>query len=54
MVERMMDQLMSNPEMKEEYEARLARDPELATDFEKQRAFAQEMMQQFRGGRGRP
>ncbi len=54
MVERMMDQLMNNPEIKEEYEARLAKDPELATDFEKQRAFAQEMMQQSRGSRGRP
>ncbi len=53
-VERMMDQLMKNPEIKEEYEARLAKDSELATDFEKQRAFAQEMMQQYRGRRGRP
>ncbi|MCZ6767916.1 MAG: efflux RND transporter periplasmic adaptor subunit [Acidobacteria bacterium] len=54
MVERMMDQLMNNPEIKKEYEARLAKDPELATDFEKQRSFAQEMMQQYRGSRGRP
>jgi len=54
MVERMMNQLMNNPEIKEEYEARLAKDSELATDFEKQRAFAQEMMQQYRGNRGRP
>ena len=54
MVERMIDQLMNNPEIKEEYEARLAKDPELATDLEKQRGFAQEMMRQYRGGRGRP
>ena len=54
MVKRMMDQLMNNPEIKEEYEARLAKDPELATDFEKRRNFAQEMMQQHRGRRGRP
>ncbi len=50
----MMDQLMNNPEIKEKYEARLAKEPELAIDFEKQRAFAQEMMQQYRGRRGRP
>jgi membrane fusion protein (multidrug efflux system) len=49
MVERMMDRLMENPEVKEEYEARLAQDPELATDSEKKRAFAQEMMRQYRG-----
>jgi membrane fusion protein (multidrug efflux system) len=48
-VERMMDRLMENPEVKEEYEARLAQDPELATDSEKKRAFAQEMMRQYRG-----
>ena len=48
-VERMMSRLMENPEVKEEYEARLARDPELATDSEKKRAFAQEMMRQYRG-----
>jgi RND family efflux transporter MFP subunit len=49
MVARVMDRLMENPEVKEEYEARLAQDPELATDSEKKRAFAQEMMQQNRG-----
>ena len=49
MVDRMMDRLMQNPEVKEEYEARLARDPELATDSEKKRIFTQEMMRQFRG-----
>jgi len=54
MVERFMDRLMNNPEIKKEYEVRLAKDPELATDFEKQRAFAQEMMQLYRGHRGRP
>ncbi len=47
-VERMMSRLMENPEVKEEYEARLARDPELATDSEKKRVFTQEMMRQFR------
>ncbi len=49
MVERFMDRLMENPEVKEEYEARLAQDPELVTDPEKKRAFAQEMMRQYRG-----
>ena len=49
MVDRMMDRLMQNPEVKAEYEARLARDPELATDSEKKRVFTQEMMRQFRG-----
>ncbi len=49
MVERFMDRLMEIPEVKKEYEARLARDPELATDSEKKRAFTQEMMRQYRG-----
>ena len=48
MVDRMMDRLMQNPEVKAEYEARLARDPELATDSETKRVFTQEMMRQFR------
>ncbi len=54
MVERMMDRLMENPEAKKEYEARLAQDPELASDSEKKRAFAQEMMRQYRGNFRRP
>ena len=49
MVDRLVDRLMESAEAKEEYEARLARDPELATDFEKKRAFVQEMMRQDRG-----
>ena len=53
-VERMMERLMENPEAKKEYEARLAQDPELATDSEKKRAFAQEMMRQYRGDFRRP
>ena len=51
MVDRFMSQIMSHPQINEEYKARLARDPELATDFEKRSAFAREMMQQFRGSR---
>jgi hypothetical protein len=54
MVERFMDRLMENPEAKKEYEARLAQDPELATNSEKKRAFAQEMMRQYRGDFRRP
>jgi len=53
-VERMMERLMENPEAKKEYEARLAQDPELSTDSEKKRAFAQEMMRQYRGDFRRP
>ena len=48
-VERMMGRLLNDTEIKQEYESRLADDPELATDFDKKRTFAQEMMQRFRG-----
>ena len=44
----MMGRLLNDPEIKEEYESRLVDDPELATDLEKKRAFAQQMMQRFR------
>ncbi len=40
--------LESNPEMKKEYDKRLAEDPGLATDPDKRRAFFREMMSKFR------
>ena len=46
------ERLMENPEIKKKYEARLAEDPELATDPEKRRAFFREIMSQFRQGQG--
>ena len=48
MVDRMMGRLLNDPEIKKEYESRLADDPELATDLDKKRTFAQQMMQRFR------
>ena len=47
-LERMLD---SNPELKKEYDKRLAEDPELATDPDKRRVFLRELMSKLRSGR---
>ncbi|MEE8585444.1 MAG: hypothetical protein V3T83_11385, partial [Acidobacteriota bacterium] len=47
-LQRMLD---SNPELKKEYDKRLAEDPELATDPDKRRVFLRELMSKMRSGR---
>ena len=51
--ERMMQFLMRNPEAKKEYDTRVEKDPELATNPEKRRALIMELLMKFRGQRGR-
>jgi RND family efflux transporter MFP subunit len=41
--------LLENPEVRKRYEAKLKEDPELATDPQKRRAFAREVMSELRG-----
>lgn len=50
-MDQMMNRLLARAEVRKEYESRLANDPELATNFDKKAAFAQEMMGRF-GNRG--
>jgi len=46
------ERLIANPDIKKQYEARLAEDPALATDPQKRRAFVREVMPQFRQSQG--
>ena len=50
-MDQVMNRLLARAEVRKEYESRLANDPELATNFDKKAAFAQEMMGRF-GNRG--
>lgn len=47
-----LERLMANPEFKKRWDARLAEDPSLATDRQKQRAFFREVMPQLRQAQG--
>lgn len=47
----MFARLLENPEIRRQYEARRAADPELATDPQKRRAFIREMISRYGGGR---
>ena len=43
----MLARLLENPEIQQQYEAKLAKDPSLADDPQKRRAFMREMMSKY-------
>ncbi|MDA2929958.1 efflux RND transporter periplasmic adaptor subunit [Acidobacteria bacterium AH-259-O06] len=50
--EQMLARLLQNPEIRKQYEEKLAEDPDLANDPQKRRAFAREMMSKYGISRG--